>query len=118
MAFDITGIGIIAGIAGSSIYASIELIRHKDLEVINSAVVCLTIFAMVAGGNLISVAMDGNPQDLPTSWREYITVAGVVGIGLSIQQIINVIKKLFSPKAGAARPANNLSTNTKKQADV
>ncbi|ELV8725705.1 hypothetical protein KW460_10095 [Vibrio fluvialis] len=111
MVVDITGIGIIAGIAGAGIYALIELIRHKDLEVINSAVVCLTIFAMVAGGNLIAVAMAGDPQDLPTTWREYITVAGVVGIGLSIQQIINVIKKLFSPKVGAAKPAIDSSAN-------
>lgn len=111
MDFDITGIGIIAGIAGAAIYAVIELFRYKDLEVINSAVVCLTIFAMIAGGNLISVAMNGDIENLPTTWREYITVAGVVGIGLSIQQIINVIKKLFAPKASAAKPVSEPAAN-------
>ncbi|MEH6555899.1 hypothetical protein [Pseudoalteromonas tetraodonis] len=118
MAFDITGIAIIAGIVGAAVYAAVELIRHRDLEVINSAVVCLTIIAMVAGGNLISVAMDGDPENLPTTWREYITVAGVVGIGLSMQQMINVIKKLFSQKAGAAKPALDSEANKHKQADA
>lgn len=105
MAFDITGLGIAAGIICAFIYAVTELIRHKDLEVINSAVVFLTIFAIVAGGNLILVAMKGDPQNLPSTWREYLGAAGVVGIGLSLQHLVNVVKKVFSPRVGRAKPA-------------
>lgn len=106
MSFDITGVGIAAGILFAGIYAIVELIRHKDLEVINSAVVFLTIFAMVAGGNLIAVAMEGDPGNLPSSWREYLGAAGVVGIGLSLQHLVNVVKRLVSVPAGRAESEN------------
>lgn len=105
MPFDITGLGIAVGIGFAAIYAVVELVRHKDLEVINSAVVFLTIFAMVAGGNLIVVAMEGDPESLPSSWREYLGAAGVVGIGLSLQHLVTVVKKLLSPPAGQAESA-------------
>ena len=105
MPFDITGVGIAAGISFAAIYTVVELIRHRDLEVINSAVVFLTIFAMVAGGNLIVVAMEGDPQNLPSSWREYLGASGVVGIGLSLQHLVNVLKKLLSAPASQAEPS-------------
>jgi len=106
MTFDITGMGIAAGILFAAIYAITELIRNKGLEVINSAVVFLTIFAIVAGGNLIAVAMEGNPNNLPSSWREYLGAAGVVGIGLSLQHLISVVKKLLPSEYGQAEPAD------------
>ena len=98
MPFDVTGAGIAVGILGAAIYAIVELIRHKDLEVINSAVVFLTILATIAGANLIVVAVEGDPQNLPSSWREYLGAAGVVGIGLSLQHLIAVIRRVLSPK--------------------
>ena len=46
-------------------------------------------------------------------WREYHAVAG--GIGLSVQHIIKVIKNLFLPNAGTAKPIEKVIDNKPSQ---
>lgn len=103
MPFDITGIGIVVALIGTAIFAAIEMFRHKDIEVMNSVVVFLALYAMVAGTKLISAALYGDPESLPSSWREYLCVAGVVGIGLSLQHLIKSTKKIFAKTGNAER---------------
>jgi hypothetical protein len=109
MTFDSTAIAIIIGLGGAVFYASIELYRHKELEVINSVVVFLALYAVFAGYELIAAALYGDPNNLPKSWREYLGVAGVVGIGLSLQHIIKTFKKLFV-KPGQAKKTNKAAS--------
>lgn len=101
MSFDSTAIAIICALVGTVIFLIIEFIRHKEIEVTNSVVIFLAIYAVWAGSELIVAALAGDPSNLPKNWREYLGVAGVVGIGLSLQHIIKTAKKL-SAKSGKA----------------
>ena len=101
MTFDSTAIAIIIGLVGAGFFVLIEFYRYRELEVINSVVVFLALYAAFVGYELIAAALEGNPSHLPKTWREYLGVAGVVGIGLSLQHIIRTFKKLFS-KTGQA----------------
>ncbi len=103
---DITGKFIVVSAICTAIYIAIELIYHKDIYPINSIVVFVTTFALLTGFNLIVVAIKGDPENLPTYWREYLGVAGIVGIVLSLQHLIFVFKKIRSPKIGQGSPAN------------
>lgn len=101
MSFDSTAIAIICALIGTAIFFVVEFIRYKEIEVTNSVVIFLAIYAVWGGSELIAAALAGDPSNLPKSWREYLGVAGVVGIGLSLQHIIKTAKKL-SVKSGKA----------------
>ncbi len=103
---DIAGKFIVISAICTALYIAIEFICHKDLDPINSIVVFLTMLTLLTGGNLIVVAIKGDPENLPTYWREYLGVAGIVGIVLSLQHLIFVFKKILSPKIGQGSPAN------------
>jgi drug/metabolite transporter (DMT)-like permease len=94
MEFDSTTLGILLGIIGTISFILAEIYYKKDLQVINSVVIFLALYAIVIGGDLIYAALHGDSSDLPTAWREYLGVAGVVCIGLSVQHIIASLKKL------------------------
>jgi hypothetical protein len=56
----------------------------------------LAIFAILAGIELILAAIQGDPNNLPSTWREYLAVAGMVGIGLSLNFVVQALKKVLS----------------------
>jgi len=97
MSFDSTAIAITCALVGTGLFVVVEFYRHKEIEVTNSVVIFLAIYAVFGGGDLISAALVGDPDNLPKNWREYLGVAGVVGIGLSLQHIIKTAKKIIYP---------------------
>ena len=99
MSFDSTAIGICLSILGCFLFASLEFYKNKDFEIGNIALVFLAIFAISAGVELIYAALKGDPNNLPSSWREYLGVAGMVGIGLSINFVISAVKKVLTGPA-------------------
>ncbi|MFY0678689.1 MAG: hypothetical protein JXR18_15540 [Neptuniibacter sp.] len=74
----------------------LEFIKKKGFDISNIALIFLAIFAISSGVELINAALIGDPNNLPSSWREYIGVAGMVGIGLSLNYVITAVKKVFS----------------------
>ncbi|MFY0678400.1 MAG: hypothetical protein JXR18_14075 [Neptuniibacter sp.] len=96
MVFDSTALGITISIFGCIAFALLEFIKKKDFDISNIALIFLAIFAISSGVELINAALIGDPNNLPSSWREYIGVAGMVGIGLSLNYVITAVKKVFS----------------------
>jgi len=96
MELDATAIGICLSIIGCFLFAALEFYKKQDFDISNIALVFLAIFAISAGGELIYAALKGDPKDLPSSWREYLGVAGMVGIGLSINYVRLAILKVWN----------------------
>ena len=96
MAFDSTALGIVVGIVGCIAFAALEFYKNKDFEIGNIALVFLAIFAVLSGLELIYAALKGDPKHLPAFWREYIAVAGMVGIGLSLNYMSGSVHNFVS----------------------
>lgn len=96
MSLDSTAIAIAVSLAGTGAFLLLEFIRHKEIDVTNCVVIFLALYAVFGGYELIAAALNGDPENLPRTWREYLGVAGVVGIGLSLQHIIKTVKKVWA----------------------
>nr|VFK66743.1 MAG: hypothetical protein BECKUNK1418G_GA0071005_110614 [Candidatus Kentron sp. UNK]VFK72201.1 MAG: hypothetical protein BECKUNK1418H_GA0071006_11017 [Candidatus Kentron sp. UNK] len=94
MSFDPTTIVIVAALIGAGIFFFVEFILRKDIEVINSAIIFLAIYAISQGYLLIETALSGDPDNLPKAWRGYLGLAGVIVIGLSLRYIIKTSQKI------------------------
>ena len=105
MSFDSTALAIIVALAGSGIFLTLEFYRHKDIDITNCVVIFLAFYAVFGGYELIAAALEGDPENLPKTWREYLGVAGVVAIGLSLQHIIKTVNKVWV-KSGKAEKAS------------
>lgn len=95
MNLDHTGIGIVCGVVTAILYAVVEHWRKKDFQVINCVVMFLAVFGVIASVVLIQAALQGDPNKLPSSWREYLAVAGVVSLALASQHIVKKLRELF-----------------------
>ncbi len=111
MSFDGTALGILIGVVFSFAFACLEFYKRKDFKVNNVALVFLAVYAISSGFELIIAALHGDPSNLPSSWREYIGVAGMVGIGLSLNYVINAVKEVLasSPARKSEETAENKS---------
>jgi hypothetical protein len=56
-------------------------------------------FAVPGGAHLIIAALSGNPSTLPSNWREYVAVAGIAAIGLSLHQIVKSLRNVWPKRA-------------------
>lgn len=92
---DTTAIGIAAGVSVSVAYAGITAYLKKTLEISHTVLIFLAAFSVPGGVALIVSGFIGNPQDLPSSWREHVVVAGIVAIGLAIDYVVREFKKCF-----------------------
>lgn len=102
MSFDITSLGISLGIVGSVAFGILEFRRKHQFDIGNVALVFLAIFAILAGIELIIAAFAGDPNNLPSAWREYLAVAGMIGIWLSLNFVVQALKKVMSIPVKAA----------------
>jgi drug/metabolite transporter (DMT)-like permease len=108
MRLDATAVGVAMGIAGAAIYALITARRHKCFRAGTTATVFLGCFAPAAGIFLVKAGFSGDVRDLPTIWREYVAIAGVIGIGLAIEGTANAFR------AALARPAKREDDSDQK----
>jgi hypothetical protein len=72
-------------------------------------------FAIPGGAHLIRAALSGNPNTLPSNWREYVAVAGIAAIGLSLQQIVKSFRSVWPKRAGT--PTANEQSNEALRVD-
>ena len=101
MPFDYTGNVIVVCIFATAFFTIIELIRHRDFQVINSVLIFLAFYAAAVGYDLIAAALNGSIESLPSSWREHLGIAGVVSIGLSLQYLVTLVKRIFAIRVDA-----------------
>lgn len=77
-------------------------LRHHTVNVAAVALDFLAVFGLLAAANLIWAAFRGDPAKLPSAWREYVAVAGVVGMGFACQHLSKTIASLARKPVEAA----------------
>jgi drug/metabolite transporter (DMT)-like permease len=96
---DVTGIGIVAGLVTAGAYSAMALLRRRRFELEITIVVFLSGVGVVVGGVLILVALSGDPAKLPSSWRDYVAVAGIVAIGISLRYVVQSLRAVSAHRA-------------------
>ena len=89
---DTTAIGITIGLTIAFIYASFRGIRERNFNLQQTILVFLAAFSIPGGIQLISAALLDNQNILPTSWREYVAVAGITVVGLAFHYLVEAFR--------------------------
>lgn len=89
---DTTSIGIGLGLVFCASHSILVAFRQRTFNLGNTALIFLAGFSIPGGIALISAAISGNSSDLPSSWREYVAVAGIAAIGLATHHICAAFK--------------------------
>jgi len=99
---DATTIGIALGLFAAAAYALIRALRQSSFDIAAILLVFLAGFSVPGGGQLIRAALSGDPSALPSSWREYVAVAGIAAIGLSLHFLVKSFRNIWAKKATVA----------------
>lgn len=89
---DATTVGIALGIIMSALYAAIRAYARQPFELNHTVLIFLATFSVPGGVALIAAGFIGNANSLPSSWREHVTVAGIVAIGLAVHYIFTAFQ--------------------------
>lgn len=89
---DSTSIGIASGVLVTFAYAVVRAIRQKSFDIGSTLLVFLATFCIPAGGQLIYAAWTGDTNSLSSAWREYVAVAGVAAMGLSLEFLVRSMR--------------------------
>lgn len=89
---DTTTVGIALGILMSALYAVIRAYARQPFELNHTVLIFLATFSVPGGVALIAAGFVGNASSLPSSWREHVTVAGIVAIGLAVHYIFTAFR--------------------------
>lgn len=104
---DLTGAGIVVGAVISGGVAIAQVVQERSVDIGAVALTFLAVFGLLAGGGLIYAAFIGDPSELPRSWREYVAVAGVVGIGLALRHLLRTVGGVLAGGTGEAVTESN-----------
>ncbi len=96
---DSTTIGIVTGLLITCGYCLIRALRQKSFDIRATMLIFLAGFAIPGGAHLITAALSGDPSTLPNQWREYVVVAGIAAIGLSVQEIVKSFRNAWPKRA-------------------
>lgn len=102
---DITAIGIAIGLLVSVAYVIIRVWAKLPFELGHTVLVFLSAFSVPGGVSLIQAGILGKATDLPSSWREHVSVAGIVAIGLAIHYIASAFRASWAPREGQSNNA-------------
>ena len=112
---DITAVGIALGLLVSGGYAALRVWAKLPFELGHTVLVFLSAFSVPGGISLIQAGILGKAAELPSSWREHVSVAGIVAIGLAVHYIASAFRSSWttrdsqhtnSPPAGHETSAN------------
>jgi drug/metabolite transporter (DMT)-like permease len=102
---DTTGVGIVAGLIATVAYTLTRALRQKSFDIQTTLLIFLAGFSIPGGAHLIRAAWSGNPNDLPSNWREYVTVAGIAAIGLSAHYLVQSFRYVWPKRATISPPS-------------
>ena len=85
---DTTTIGIALGIALAGGYAILRACAKQSFELNHTVLIFLAAFSVPGGIAIIAAGFIGDAKNLPSSWREHVTVAGIVAIGLAMHYVV------------------------------
>jgi hypothetical protein len=89
---DATTIGIALGIALAGGYALLRAWGKQSFELSHTVLIFLAAFTVPGGIALIAAGFVGDAKSLPSSWREHVTVAGIVAIGLAVHYVATTFR--------------------------
>jgi hypothetical protein len=92
---DVTAVGIGVGLVTTAGYSITRAVRQRSFDLGTTVLVFLAGFSIPGGATLIVAALSGNPGALPTMWREYVAVAGVAAIGLSLHFLMQSFRNVW-----------------------
>ncbi|NMY06661.1 hypothetical protein HBO12_27265 [Pseudomonas sp. WS 5059] len=101
---DTTTIGIALGVSLSALYAGFRAINKQPFDLNHTVLVFLSAFSVPGGVALIAAGFVGSAENLPSSWREHVTVAGIVAIGIAVRYVCSVFYEIWQMRA---RPAES-----------
>ncbi len=100
---DATSFGVLLGVLVTALCALVRAWRRRSFDIGSTVLTFLAVFGILAGVELIRATFLGDRSALPTSWREYVTVAGVTAIGLSLQYLVKAVREAWlKPEHGTA----------------
>jgi ABC-type Mn2+/Zn2+ transport system permease subunit len=102
---DLTGWSIALGLVGAGPFALVKAFRHQRLDVAGAVTLFLGMFSVPLALASIRAAIIGDPNSLPTNWRELLAVAGVVTLLLTLWFAKKAYVSAFRPSAEATAPA-------------
>ena len=85
---DATSFGIILGAVAGVIFAVKHAVKRASFDAGVTFLVFLAGFSIPVGIELIVAGFRGDLLALPSSWREYISVAGIISIGFGADYLI------------------------------
>lgn len=96
---DATAIGIALGLLMSLAYALLRVWAKLPFELGQTVLVFLSAFSVPGGIALINAGFVGKATELPPSWREYVSVAGIVAIGLALHYVVTAFRNSWLTRA-------------------
>ncbi len=109
MSIDLTRMGIGLGILLCVAYAAICMWRRHKISPTALWAVCAAGIGIPLGAQLILAGYTGNPNDLPSTWREVVAAAGVVTIGFALNYALRAFRNALAADASAAVPGSSPS---------
>lgn len=101
---DTTAFGILVGLTACILYALIRAVRQRSFDIGTTILCFLAGFSLPGGTALIAAGVRGVPSSLPSSWREYVAVAGIAAIGLGIHFLIQACRAVWPKPALPGAP--------------
>lgn len=108
---DTTTIGIAFGIVLAGGYAVLRACARQSFELSHTVLIFLAAFSVPGGLALIAAGYIGDAKNLPSSWREHVTVAGIVAIGLALHYVGETFKDCLVSLRQSKKPTNDTEEN-------
>lgn len=102
---DSTAIGIGLGLLASVGYVLLRAYAKLPFDLGQTVLVFLSCFAVPGGIGLISAGFVGKAAELPSSWREHVSVAGIVAIGLAVHYVVNAFRSCWLTRQKDPKPS-------------
>lgn len=105
MSVDSIASGIGLGVLVVLLYTLGKVCRDKSFDLADLPsilLVFLAVFSVPSGVALIAAGLSGRPEDLPTSWRQYVALAGIVILGFALRYLWQAGQAVWPRKATPA----------------
>lgn len=112
---DATATGIAVGLGSSVLYTLLRAVRQSSFDIGTVLLTFLAGFSIPGGAQLIHAAIVGDAQALPQSWREYVAVAGIAAIGLSLHYLVQSLRNVWARQATASTAPSDSATTARSQ---
>lgn len=108
---DSTAIGIGLGLLCAVGYVLLRAYVKLPFDLGQTVLMFLSVFALPGGAGLITAGIVGNAAELPSSWREHVSVAGIVAIGLALHYVVTSFRNCWVARSKPADLGSDKNRN-------